>query len=206
MSFWIPGIKFISMEIANKISEIKTEESAMKDRSGHMSLARGLILSFCSIIWNFIVELELEDRVLVPVVGYAMLFFIPIAGDDEPELYLISDIVGVALDPLLLYIPIINEDTKCLALDNPLKIVVIIFRSLSDLRYILRILRTIKAGLRGGSRKQIAMRLAIEIVAILPIPHVRKRSKPLISGVYIVLVRKIYAWIVGYPVIPHPSC
>lgn len=113
--------------------------------------------------------------VYFPLVGVAR----DADGEYDPDMFFISDIVGVALDALFLYIPVVNEDIKCLVLDNTLKMVVIILRSLSDLRFLPRICHTIRAGFRDRSRKQqIAIRLAIEIVAVLPLPQVRKRSKP----------------------------
>lgn len=125
---------------------------------------------------NVIQLLALE---IIPCALFIVFFPLDADGKYDPDMFLISDIVGVALDALFLYIPVVNEDIKCLMLDNTLKMVVIILRSLSDLRFLPRICHTIRAGFRDRSRKQqIAIRLAIEIVAVLPLPQVRKRSKP----------------------------
>ncbi|KAM3008165.1 hypothetical protein FF2_032335 [Malus domestica] len=44
------------------------------------------------------------------------------------------------VDPLFLYVPIISENIKCLALDEKLKKITIVFRSFTDLPYLLKII------------------------------------------------------------------
>ncbi|XP_034202394.1 uncharacterized protein LOC117617216 isoform X3 [Prunus dulcis] len=51
-----------------------------------------------------------------------------------------SCVFAVLLDPLFLYIPILNDHIKCLKLDNNLKITALILRSVTDLFYIANII------------------------------------------------------------------
>ncbi|KAK9942875.1 hypothetical protein M0R45_008519 [Rubus argutus] len=86
----------------------------------------------------------------------------------------LSAIFYMLADPLFLYALLINEETKCVMLDNRLKIAAIVLRSFGDLRYVQRIYRRIKDGLQSYSLKKIAMRVAIDTVSILPVPQVRE--------------------------------
>ncbi|PRQ43271.1 hypothetical protein RchiOBHm_Chr3g0466651 [Rosa chinensis] len=54
-------------------------------------------------------------------------------------LFAVSSMLYLLLDPLFLYAPLINENTKCLVLDNRVKIAALFFRSLGDVRYLIRI-------------------------------------------------------------------
>ncbi|PRQ58948.1 hypothetical protein RchiOBHm_Chr1g0364801 [Rosa chinensis] len=51
----------------------------------------------------------------------------------------VSCVLAVLLDPLFLYIPILNDDMKCIGLDSNLKIAAVVLRSLTDLVYIVKI-------------------------------------------------------------------
>ncbi|KAB2622144.1 cyclic nucleotide-gated ion channel 1-like [Pyrus ussuriensis x Pyrus communis] len=54
----------------------------------------------------------------------------------------IAILIGpILVDTLFLYVPIINENTKCLALDDKLKIIAIVLRSFTDLPFLLNHLR-----------------------------------------------------------------
>ena len=48
--------------------------------------------------------------------------------------------IAVSVDPLFFYLPVINEDNKCLALDDKLKITVICLRLVTDVIYVLNII------------------------------------------------------------------
>lgn len=88
---------------------------------------------------------------------------------------------AVLLDPLFLYIPIVNEDMKCLSLDNKLKKAAIFLRSITDILYILNIViqfyiepkaKTFRVMWKAYWRSHIP----IDILAILPIPQVLEAS------------------------------
>ncbi|KAK9912786.1 hypothetical protein M0R45_036628 [Rubus argutus] len=103
----------------------------------------------------------------------------------------VSAIFYAFLDPLFMYVPFINEETKCVMLDNRLKIAAIILRLFGDLRYVVRIIYRIKEGRQkynylkrnriGGTKddqqysdflKKIVMSVANDAVCILPVPQV----------------------------------
>ncbi|RXI00468.1 hypothetical protein DVH24_000702 [Malus domestica] len=52
------------------------------------------------------------------------------------RIFIISCVFALFLDPLFLYIPIINEDIKCLELEKKLKNTALVLRSFTDLFYI----------------------------------------------------------------------
>ncbi|XP_062149011.1 cyclic nucleotide-gated ion channel 1-like isoform X3 [Alnus glutinosa] len=50
-------------------------------------------------------------------------------------MFVVSCVIAVSVDPLFFYLPVINEDDKCLALDRRLKITAICLRSVFDIIY-----------------------------------------------------------------------
>ncbi|OMO50051.1 Cyclic nucleotide-gated ion channel [Corchorus olitorius] len=48
------------------------------------------------------------------------------------RLFLLSSVISVSLDPLFFYLPVVNEDKKCLFMDGKLGTVAIILRSVMD--------------------------------------------------------------------------
>ncbi|BFG22541.1 hypothetical protein CerSpe_088150 [Prunus speciosa] len=56
------------------------------------------------------------------------------------QIFITSCVFGVFLDPLFLYIPLLNQDLKCLRLDNTIKIIALVLRSFTDLFYVGRII------------------------------------------------------------------
>ena len=48
------------------------------------------------------------------------------------KIFIVSCIIGVLTDPLFLYIPIINEEEKCLRRDKTMKNLALVFRSITD--------------------------------------------------------------------------
>jgi cyclic nucleotide gated channel len=97
---------------------------------------------------------------------------------------------GIAVlyvDPLFLYLPVINQDHKCLTLDRGLMIIAICFRLVFDMIYAGNIIfgyfsrRNGRTGLAPYDRqpRQIIKRylrtyFPIDILAILPLPQVRE--------------------------------
>lgn len=97
------------------------------------------------------------------------------------RIFAVSCVFAVLLDPLFLYIPIVNEDMKCLSLDNKLKKAAIFLRSITDILYILNIViqfyiepkaKTLRVMWKAYWRSHIP----IDILAILPIPQVLEAS------------------------------
>ncbi|KAL5568136.1 hypothetical protein UlMin_024711 [Ulmus minor] len=95
------------------------------------------------------------------------------------KIFIASCLIGVLIDPLFLYIPVINEEDKCLRKDETMMIVAISIRYIRDLAYILQM------AVRVGSALKMAMKhhssiwtglpwfyLLLDILAILPFPQV----------------------------------
>ena len=58
---------------------------------------------------------------------------------DWNKIFLTSYLIAVIIDPLFFYVPIINEHRKCLGMDQKLRIVALVLRTVTDLFYILHI-------------------------------------------------------------------
>ncbi|BBH03738.1 cyclic nucleotide gated channel 1 [Prunus dulcis] len=98
--------------------------------------------------------------------------------------FLVSCVLAVSLDPLLLYIPIINEDRKCLKYDKRLKAISFGLRLLADLFYmadvVYRILTRpkakeavpLKASNSVNSPRTLQFYILLDILAVLPVPQV----------------------------------
>lgn len=127
---------------------------------------------------------------LNPLVSYVDLFV------DNISLVAISSSISLLLDPLFLYAPLINEDTKCLVLDNKLKIIALVFRSWGDLRYIFRIFEVLYCWKKGSISKNI-QELASNMMSVLPIPQVRSRNLLGRRSTYQILTRSIQS-IIAY--------
>ncbi|XP_021819153.1 uncharacterized protein LOC110761081 isoform X1 [Prunus avium] len=56
------------------------------------------------------------------------------------KIFITSCVLGVFLDPLFLYIPLLNHDLKCVRLDNTIKIIALVLRLFTDLFYVGRII------------------------------------------------------------------
>lgn len=57
--------------------------------------------------------------------------------DHDNPVYVIVTVCPIILDSLFLYIPMINEEAKCLMLDENLKKIALVFRSMIDLPYVI---------------------------------------------------------------------
>ncbi|KAL5568105.1 hypothetical protein UlMin_024680 [Ulmus minor] len=94
-------------------------------------------------------------------------------------IFLISCVIGVLIDPLFLYIPIINEDHKCLRRDEKMKNIALILRSTTDFFYILHIIVQLQSALKMAKQLKSSLwkgfpwwYLLTDILAILPLPQV----------------------------------
>ena len=106
-------------------------------------------------------------------------------------IFLLSCVTSVFLDPLFFYLPVINEDKKCIGLDKKLWITAIVLRSVTDIIYLVHIILQFRTGFIDKERERLgkglntdAWKIAkrylwpcflIDILAILPIPQVRER-------------------------------
>ncbi|KAL2954746.1 hypothetical protein AAZX31_19G240600 [Glycine max] len=107
------------------------------------------------------------------------------------KIFVIMCILSVALDPLFFYIPVIDEDKKCLHLDGASKITVCVcvLRTFFDLFYILRIIFQFKTGFKTPfsrvfgrdelihdpvpiMKRYLTSHFIIDILSIIPLPQV----------------------------------
>jgi cyclic nucleotide gated channel len=97
-------------------------------------------------------------------------------------IFLVSCAIAIqCVDPLFLYLPLINQNDKCLMLDRRLTITAICLRSVFDLFYVANIILGYfrrryhdNQQPRQIINQYLMSRLAIfDILAILPIPQVR---------------------------------
>lgn len=96
---------------------------------------------------------------------------------------------AVSVDPLFLYIPVVNDKKKCLDLDRKLEIAASVLRSFTDAFYILHIIFQFRTGFIAPSsrvfgrgvlvedplaigRRYLSSYFLIDILAILPLPQV----------------------------------
>ncbi|XP_068318430.1 cyclic nucleotide-gated ion channel 1-like [Pyrus communis] len=99
--------------------------------------------------------------------------------DEFAKFIAIAILIGpILLDPLFLYVPIINENIKCLALDDKLKIIALVLRSFTDLPFLLNLLRCVLPTwytsyiLEDLLDDVIPESRMLNILAVLPIPQV----------------------------------
>ncbi|XP_010544824.1 PREDICTED: probable cyclic nucleotide-gated ion channel 3 [Tarenaya hassleriana] len=86
------------------------------------------------------------------------------------KIFLVVAVVGLALDPLFFYIPVFERDRFCLAWDNTMKIIAVVFRTFLDGLYMNRFLFYFR-GKRVLNWHQ-HLYLVIDILSILPLPQV----------------------------------
>ena len=103
----------------------------------------------------------------------------------------VSCVIAVSLDPSFFYIPVIDEDKKCIGLDKKLRSISLILRAVSDIIGVINIILQFhekdfkeenfgKATLlKGKDRQKKARRsfwlyVLIDIFVILPFPQVRE--------------------------------
>ncbi|XP_062119872.1 cyclic nucleotide-gated ion channel 1-like [Humulus lupulus] len=95
------------------------------------------------------------------------------------KIFLASCVVGVSIDPLFLYIPIVNDDKKCLDRDYKMEIISLVLRSLTDFSYVLHIVFRLQSALNTSKELHQSIftkfpwyYLLIDVLAILPLPQV----------------------------------
>ncbi|KAL2339639.1 hypothetical protein Fmac_007579 [Flemingia macrophylla] len=104
------------------------------------------------------------------------------------KIFVLSCLIAVSLDPLFFYVPVIDDNKKCLSLDRKMEITATVLRSFSDIFYIIHIIFQFRTGFIAPSSRvfgrgvlvedawAIAMRylssyFLIDILAVLPLPQ-----------------------------------
>ncbi|XP_060213349.1 cyclic nucleotide-gated ion channel 1-like [Lycium barbarum] len=105
------------------------------------------------------------------------------------KIFVLVCVIAVSLDPLFFYIPVIDNENKCLDLDKTLKITACVLRSITDLFYIFHIILQFRTGFIAPSSRvfgrgeliedscAIAKRyllsyFIVDVVAVLPLPQI----------------------------------
>ena len=97
--------------------------------------------------------------------------------------------IAVSLDPLFFYVPVINEENKCIELDKKLRTISLILRSVTDIIGIINIILRVLYGYTDKTSgedidpKKIPRRwlyFLIDILVLLPFPQVKERFLQLI--------------------------
>ncbi|GFS32169.1 cyclic nucleotide gated channel 1 [Actinidia rufa] len=105
------------------------------------------------------------------------------------KIFVLSCVLAVSVDPLFFYIPVIDEDKKCLGLDTKLQVTAIVLRFFTDIFYIIHIIFQFRTGFVAPSSRvfgrgvlvkdawEIAKRylssyFLVDILAVLPLPQV----------------------------------
>ncbi|MCD7470027.1 Cyclic nucleotide-gated ion channel 1 [Datura stramonium] len=104
------------------------------------------------------------------------------------KVFVLVCVIAVSLDPLFFYIPVIDNEKKCLDLDKSLKITVCVLRSITDLFYIFHIILQFRTGFippssrvfgRGEliedsaviAKRYLLSYFIVDVVAVLPLPQ-----------------------------------
>ncbi|KAJ7959307.1 cyclic nucleotide-gated ion channel 1 [Quillaja saponaria] len=105
------------------------------------------------------------------------------------KIFVLSCVIAVSLDPLFLYVPVIDDDKKCLGLDKRMETTATVLRSFSDIFYIIHIIFQFRTGFIAPSsrvfgrgvlvedawaiaKRYLSSYFLIDILAVLPLPQV----------------------------------
>ncbi|GFP81086.1 putative cyclic nucleotide-gated ion channel 13 [Phtheirospermum japonicum] len=105
------------------------------------------------------------------------------------KVFVLTCMIAISLDPLFFYIPIINDEKKCLDLDGRLELAASILRSFTDIFYLIHIIFQFRTGFIAPSsrvfgrgvlvqdswaiaKRYLASYFIIDILAVLPLPQI----------------------------------
>ncbi|KAK8583466.1 hypothetical protein V6N13_108826 [Hibiscus sabdariffa] len=105
------------------------------------------------------------------------------------KIFLLSCILAVSIDPLFFYVPMVNDDKKCLVLDEKMEITASVLRSFTDIFYIIHIIFQFRTGFIAPSsrvfgrgvlvedplviaKRYLQSYFIIDVLAVLPLPQV----------------------------------
>nr|XP_023929453.1 cyclic nucleotide-gated ion channel 1-like [Quercus suber] len=102
----------------------------------------------------------------------------------------VSCVIAVSLDPLFFYVPVINEENKCIELDKKLRTISLILRSVTDIIGIINIILQVLNGYTDKTSGEDfdpnktprwwQLYFLIDILVLLPFPQVKERFLQLI--------------------------
>ncbi|KAJ0099967.1 hypothetical protein Patl1_20330 [Pistacia atlantica] len=111
-------------------------------------------------------------------------------------IFLILCVIGISLDPLFFYIPVINDDKKCLKFDKKLGTTAIILRSLCRQVNLHKDACTV-------DRKYLLRFFPNDILAILPLPQVILLLVPTMRGSELFIGMKLLKFSVFFQYVPR---
>ncbi|KAK6794605.1 hypothetical protein RDI58_008058 [Solanum bulbocastanum] len=105
------------------------------------------------------------------------------------KIFVLSCVIAISLDPLFFYIPVVDNNNKCLHLDRKMEVTASVLRSITDIFYLFHIVLQFRTGFIAPSSRvfgrgvlvedawEIAKRylssyFLIDILAVLPLPQV----------------------------------
>lgn len=107
------------------------------------------------------------------------------------KIFVLFCMVAISLDPLFFYIPVVDDEKKCLSLDKKLETTASVLRSFTDIFYIIHIIFQFRTGFIAPSsrvfgrgvlvedswaiaKRYLSSYFIIDILAVLPLPQVRE--------------------------------
>lgn len=105
------------------------------------------------------------------------------------KIFVLSCVIAISLDPLFFYVPVINDQRKCLDWDRGMEITASVLRWFTDIFYIIHIIFEFRTGFIAPSsrvfgrgvlvedpwaiaRRYLSTYFLIDILAVLPLPQV----------------------------------
>ncbi|CAN4085762.1 unnamed protein product [Withania somnifera] len=105
------------------------------------------------------------------------------------KIFVLSCVIAISLDPLFFYIPVIDNNNKCLHLDRKMEVTASVLRSITDIFYLFHIVLQFRTGFIAPSsrvfgrgvlvedaweiaKRYLSSNFLIDILAVLPLPQV----------------------------------
>ncbi|KAG9154476.1 hypothetical protein Leryth_020504, partial [Lithospermum erythrorhizon] len=105
------------------------------------------------------------------------------------RIFVLSCVIAVSLDPLFFYVPVVDNNNKCLDIDRKLEVTASILRSFTDIFYLIHIVFQFRTGFIAPSsrvfgrgvlvedswaiaKKYLSKYFILDVLAVLPLPQV----------------------------------
>ncbi|XP_072053660.1 cyclic nucleotide-gated ion channel 1 isoform X2 [Arachis hypogaea] len=105
------------------------------------------------------------------------------------KIFVLLCVIAVSLDPLFFYVPVIDDEKKCLSLDNKMEITATVLRTFSDIFYIVHMIFQFRTGFIAPSsrvfgrgvlvedswaiaKRYLTSYFLVDILSVLPLPQV----------------------------------
>ncbi|KAL3524399.1 hypothetical protein ACH5RR_017233 [Cinchona calisaya] len=136
------------------------------------------------------------------------------------KIFVLSCVVAISLDPLFFYIPVIDDNKKCLILDRNLEITASVLRTFTDMFYIIHIILQFLTGFiapssrvfgrgelvkdcRAIAKRYLSAYFLIDILAVLPLPQAVVIAIPWIRGARSLKAKDLLKVVVFFQYIPR---